>query len=59
MNRCATIAELLRDAGHATYMSGKWHVGESPEHWPRRRGFDRDFGLISGACNYWRLDPGR
>lgn len=58
-DRCATLAELLRPAGYATYMSGKWHVGEAPEHWPRRRGFDRYFGLISGACNYWRLDPRR
>jgi len=57
--RCATIAEMLRPAGYATYMSGKWHVGEEPAHWPCRRGFDRYFGLISGACNYWRLEPPR
>ncbi len=58
-DRCATLAELLRPAGYATYMSGKWHIGEQPPHWPRRRGFDRFFGLISGASNYWRLDPER
>lgn len=58
-DRCATIAELLRPAGYATCMSGKWHVGEEPRHWPCRRGFDRYFGLISGACNYWRLEPPR
>lgn len=57
LNReCATIPELLRDAGYKTYMSGKWHVGEAPEHWPRRRGFDRYFGLISGGSSYWKLD---
>jgi arylsulfatase len=38
---------------------GKWHVGENRPHWPCDRGFDRYFGLISGASNYWRLDPGR
>ncbi len=58
-DRCATIAEVLRPAGYATCMSGKWHVGEEPRHWPCRRGFDRYFGLISGACNYWRLEPPR
>ena len=50
-----TYAELLRQAGYATYMAGKWHVGEKPEHWPRQRGFDRYFGLISGASSYYEL----
>ena len=51
----ATIAEMLRSAGYRTYMSGKWHVGEKPEHWPRQRGFDRYFGLISGASSYFEI----
>ncbi|WP_439482587.1 arylsulfatase [Cyclobacterium plantarum] len=51
-----TIAELLQEAGYATYMSGKWHVGEKKEHWPRTRGFDRYFGLISGGSSYFELD---
>ena len=50
-----TIAEMLRANGYHTYMSGKWHVGEKPEHWPRRRGFDRYFGLISGASSYYEI----
>lgn len=50
-----TIAEVLQQAGYHTYMSGKWHVGERPEHWPRQRGFDRYFGLISGASSYFEL----
>jgi arylsulfatase len=53
--RCVTIAEVLRSAGYRTYMSGKWHVGEKPEHWPRRRGFDRYFGLIGGASSYYEI----
>lgn len=57
LNRnCATIAELLRPAGYKTYMSGKWHVGQAPEHWPRKRGFDRYFGIVSGGSSYWKLD---
>jgi len=54
--RCVTIAEVLRSAGYRTLMSGKWHVGEHRPHWPTDRGFEKYFGLISGACNYFRLD---
>jgi arylsulfatase A-like enzyme len=54
-----TIAEVLRPAGYHPLMVGKWHVGENKGHWPIDRGFERYFGLISGACNYFRLDPGR
>ena len=50
-----TVAERLKQAGYNTYMSGKWHVGERPEHWPRQRGFDRYFGLISGASSYYEI----
>lgn len=57
--RCLTLAEALKPAGYSTLMSGKWHVGEEPAHWPTRRGFDHYFGLISGASNYFRLDPPR
>ncbi|CAN5335041.1 arylsulfatase [soil metagenome] len=52
---CVTIAEVLSDAGYKTYMSGKWHVGEKKEHWPLQRGFDRYFGLISGASSYFEI----
>lgn len=58
-NHCVTIAEALRSTGYHALMVGKWHVGEHQGHWPIDRGFERYFGLISGACNYFRLDPGR
>jgi len=51
--RCVTIAEVLKTAGYRTYMSGKWHVGTQKGHWPRDRGFDRYFGLINGASNFF------
>ena len=50
-----TIAERLGAAGYQTWLSGKWHVGESTEHWPHRRGFNRSFGLISGASSYYTI----
>lgn len=58
-DRCVTIAEALRASGYRTLISGKWHVGENRPHWPLDRGFDEYYGLISGASNFWRLDPGR
>lgn len=57
--RAVTIAEALRPAGYRTAMSGKWHVGEKRPHWPVDRGFDEFFGLVSGASNYFYLEPGR
>jgi arylsulfatase len=58
--RCVTIAEVLKTAGYATYMSGKWHVvvnadkpGSDQNGWPRQRGFDRYFGPIHGGANYF------
>jgi arylsulfatase len=48
----------MRAGGYRTAMSGKWHVGQERPHWPTDRGFERYFGLISGATNYFKLDPG-
>lgn len=52
---CVTIAEVLKPAGYVTLMSGKWHVGEFRPVWPVDRGFDRYYGLISGAANYFNV----
>jgi arylsulfatase len=51
-----TIAEALKPAGYQTLMSGKWHVTpvtESKHNWPRQRGFDRYYGIIHGAADYF------
>jgi len=58
-DRCVTIAEVLRRAGYATYMAGKWHVGEFRPVWPVDRGFDRYYGLISGGMNYFNIRLGK
>ncbi|MCH5373039.1 MAG: arylsulfatase [Planctomycetes bacterium] len=44
-----SVASVLRDAGYATFASGKWHAGGRPLD----RGFDRFFGLPGGACSYF------
>jgi arylsulfatase len=54
--RCVTIAEALKPAGYQTLMSGKWHVTpvtESKHNWPLQRGFDRYYGIIHGAADYF------
>ncbi len=40
-----TFATLLKSAGYATALVGKWHCGDQPPFLPRRHGFDRYFGL--------------
>ena len=53
-----TIAEALKGAGYRTYMSGKWHVSrfiDGPAHnWPRQRGFDDYYGILTGAASYYQ-----
>lgn len=49
----ATLAELLRDAGYRTLMSGKWHLGTRPEQDPARRGFERVFALLQAGHNHF------
>ncbi len=44
-----TLAEVLHTAGYRTLMSGKWHLQSTPP----QRGFDRYFGFLSGAINFF------
>lgn len=53
-----TIAEVLRNHGYRTYMSGKWHITNDVQHrqdnWPLQRGFDKFFGTLNGAGSYYQ-----
>jgi arylsulfatase A len=40
-----TMAEVLKAAGYATKIIGKWHLGDQPEFLPTRQGFDEYFGI--------------
>ena len=46
--RCVTIAEVLRDAGYFTAMTGKWHLGQQNGTPPWERGFMHDPVSIFG-----------
>ena len=40
-----TIAEVLSDAGYATAMYGKWHLGDKEGRYPKDKGFDHWYGI--------------
>jgi len=47
------LPELLKPAGYATGMFGKWHLGYEPANAPQQRGFDQFVGFLGGAHPYW------
>ncbi len=48
-----TLASLLKGAGYATAMFGKWHCGFLPWYSPLKSGWDTFFGNLSGAVDYY------
>jgi arylsulfatase A-like enzyme len=48
-----TLASLLRDAGYATALVGKWHLGFAPQFHPLKSGYQEFFGPLSGAVDYF------
>ncbi|MGP1283834.1 MAG: arylsulfatase [Parasphingopyxis sp.] len=52
-----TIATRLRRAGYRTYMTGKWHLGHTPETLPSARGFDRTFIVDATGADNWEHRP--
>ncbi|MEU1019238.1 sulfatase-like hydrolase/transferase [Streptomyces sp. NPDC005898] len=48
-----TLASLLRGAGYATALIGKWHCGYLPDYSPTRSGWDEFFGNFGGALEYY------
>ena len=58
----ATLGEMLRPQGFATFMVGKWHLAPGHEcsaagpfhNWPLARGFDRFYGFLGGETDQFR-----
>jgi arylsulfatase B len=47
-----TIPDRLREAGYATGLVGKWHLGGTAPFHPQRRGFDEFFGFLHEGHYY-------
>ncbi|MCC6212055.1 MAG: sulfatase-like hydrolase/transferase, partial [Burkholderiales bacterium] len=48
-----TLPSLLRDAGYATALVGKWHLGFPPHFGPLKSGYQEFFGALSGGLDYF------
>jgi arylsulfatase A-like enzyme len=61
---CATVGQILQDAGWSTFWLGKDHnvseqdvaSGANRSQWPLQRGFDRYYGFLGGETNQWYPD---
>lgn len=53
-----TMADILKDAGYVTGLVGKWHLGGTPPHHPRRRGFDEFYGFLHEGRFYAPVNSG-
>ncbi|MCK5730364.1 MAG: sulfatase-like hydrolase/transferase [Draconibacterium sp.] len=47
-----TLGEFFKDAGYATGIFGKWHLGYKPEYNPTLHGFDEFYGYVSGNVDF-------
>ncbi len=48
-----SIARILKGAGYATAICGKWHLGYEPKFFPLNHGFDYWFGQVGGSIDYF------
>lgn len=48
-----TFASVLKEAGYATHIAGKWHLGSRTEWGPNHYGFDHSYGSLAGAVDPW------
>jgi len=48
-----TLPSLLREAGYATALAGKWHLGFPPHFGPLKSGYAEHFGPMSGGVDYF------
>jgi arylsulfatase len=63
-NHAATVAEVLREEGYATFCVGKWHLAPMEQcsaagpfdQWPLARGFDRFYGFMEGETDQFHPD---
>ena len=52
-DKVVTLANVLQGSGYHTYMTGKWHLGHTPELLPSARGFDRTIAMADTGADNW------
>ena len=52
-DKVVTLANVLQAGGYHTYMTGKWHLGHTPELLPSARGFDRTIAMADTGADNW------
>jgi hypothetical protein len=57
------MAELMSEAGYATGMFGKWHIGDVPGRFATDQGFDEWYGVANSTdeseySSQFQYDPG-
>lgn len=52
-DRVTTMPERFKDAGYATMMAGKWHLGYTDGAGPTDRGFERAFAFMGGGASHF------
>lgn len=52
-NEVVTIPEILKENGYHTYMTGKWHLGDTEANNPYNRGFEETFILGTGGGSHY------
>ncbi|KAG8623158.1 hypothetical protein KVT40_008134 [Elsinoe batatas] len=57
--RVVTLPEILRDNGYLTLLSGKWHLGLTPDRSPKVRGFERSLAHLPACSNHYAYEPQR
>ncbi len=48
-----TLPQLVKNAGYATGLVGKWHLGYKSEYQPNAHGFDYFFGFLAGYIDFY------
>jgi arylsulfatase A-like enzyme len=48
-----TLPSLLAQAGYASALVGKWHLGVPPHFGPLKSGYQQFYGIYSGTADYY------
>ena len=52
-DNAVTLATMLKDNGYHTYITGKWHLGKTPDKLPGQRGFEQSFIQADSGSDNW------